>query len=67
MAKTEMAKQKLQLGRAVSLPGSPEEAKLDAVPNPHKDSDYLVRFLQSRLSTNRLPERKFEQFAFEAG
>jgi 7-cyano-7-deazaguanine reductase len=38
-----MAK-KLQLGRAVTLPLSPDEAKLDAVPNPHKDSDYVVRF-----------------------
>jgi 7-cyano-7-deazaguanine reductase len=38
-----MAK-KLQLGRAVKLPQSPDEAKLDAVPNPHKDSDYVVRF-----------------------
>jgi 7-cyano-7-deazaguanine reductase len=38
-----MAK-KLQLGRAVKLPQSPNAAKLDAVPNPHRDSDYLVRF-----------------------
>jgi 7-cyano-7-deazaguanine reductase len=38
-----MAK-KLQLGRAVTLPLSPDEAKLDAVPNPHRDSDYVVRF-----------------------
>jgi 7-cyano-7-deazaguanine reductase len=38
-----MAK-KLQLGRDVRLPQSPDEAQLDAVPNPHKDSDYVVRF-----------------------
>lgn len=38
-----MAK-KLQLGRAVKFPQSPEEANLDAVPNPHRDSDYVVRF-----------------------
>jgi 7-cyano-7-deazaguanine reductase len=38
-----MAK-KLQLGRAVSLPKSPDEAKLDAVPDPHTDSDYVIRF-----------------------
>jgi 7-cyano-7-deazaguanine reductase len=38
-----MAK-KLQLGRAVKLSQSPNAAKLDAVPNPHRDSDYLVRF-----------------------
>ncbi len=34
----------LQLGRTVALPRSPDEAKLDAVPNPHADTDYLVRF-----------------------
>jgi len=38
-----MAK-RLQLGRDVKLPQSPDEAALDAVPNPHKDSDYVVRF-----------------------
>jgi 7-cyano-7-deazaguanine reductase len=38
-----MAK-RLQLGRDVRLPQSPDEAVLDAVPNPHKDSDYVVRF-----------------------
>ncbi|HEY8950896.1 MAG TPA: preQ(1) synthase [Rhizomicrobium sp.] len=38
-----MAK-KLQLGRNVGVPRSPEEAKLDAVPNPHKDTDYIARF-----------------------
>jgi 7-cyano-7-deazaguanine reductase len=34
----------LQLGRAVEWPRRPEEAKLDRVPNPQKDTDYLVRF-----------------------
>ena len=38
-----MAK-KLQLGRSVGLPQSPDEAKLDAVPNPHPDQDYIARF-----------------------
>ena len=38
-----MAK-KLQLGRTVGLPQSPDEAKLDAVPNPHSDQNYLARF-----------------------
>jgi 7-cyano-7-deazaguanine reductase len=28
----------------VSLPRSPEEAQLDAVPNPQANTDYLVRF-----------------------
>jgi len=34
----------LQLGRAVPLPRSPDDAKLDAVANPHRNADYLVRF-----------------------
>ena len=34
----------LQLGRAVEWPKTPEEAKLDAVPNPQAGTDYLVRF-----------------------
>ena len=46
-----MAKKKLQLGRAVSLPASPEDAVLDAVPNPHKDSAYLVRFTAPEFTT----------------
>lgn len=33
-----------QLGRAVTLPQSPDKAELEAVPNPHTDSDYVVRF-----------------------
>jgi len=35
---------RLQLGREVKLPQSPDEAVLDVVPNPHKDNDYVVRF-----------------------
>ncbi len=35
---------KLQLGRQVKLPTAPDEAVLDAVPNPHPDQDYVVRF-----------------------
>jgi 7-cyano-7-deazaguanine reductase len=35
---------KLQLGRAVGLPQSPDDAKLDAVPNPHPDQNYVARF-----------------------
>src|SRR3954468_11106240 len=34
----------LQLGRPVAAPGSPEAARLDRVPNPHPDTDYLARF-----------------------
>ena len=33
-----------QLGQTVPLPESPDVAVLDAVPNPHPDSDYLIRF-----------------------
>jgi 7-cyano-7-deazaguanine reductase len=39
-----MKNKALQLGRAVALPQSPDDAKLDAVANPHRDTDYLVRF-----------------------
>jgi 7-cyano-7-deazaguanine reductase len=34
----------LQLGRAVEWPQTPEQAKLDRVPNPQKDTNYVVRF-----------------------
>src|SRR5258708_19213188 len=34
----------VQPGRAVEWPKSPDEAKLDRVPNPQKDTNYLVRF-----------------------
>ena len=39
-----MARKSLQLGRAVEWPDSADEAKLDRVPNPQKDTNYLVRF-----------------------
>src|SRR3954466_12221443 len=32
------------LGRAARLPASPDEARLDVVPNPHAGTVYLVRF-----------------------
>src|SRR5436305_5273934 len=34
----------LQLGRAVEWPKTPNEAQIDRVPNPQRDTDYLVRF-----------------------
>lgn len=34
----------LKLGRKVATPSDPGEAALDAVPNPHKGTLYLVRF-----------------------
>src|ERR1700744_2657023 len=49
--RAEMAKKKLQLGRPVALPASPEEAELDAVPNPHADSDYVIRFTAPEFTT----------------
>ena len=39
-----MAKKTLQLGRPVPLPASPDKARLDRVPNPHPDTDYVARF-----------------------
>ena len=33
-----------QLGQTVPLPESPDVAVLDAVPNPHPDTEYLIRF-----------------------
>ena len=39
-----MSRRPLQLGRAVERPHTPDEAKLDRVPNPRLGSDYLVRF-----------------------
>ena len=39
-----MPKSKLQLGRPVPIPESPEKAVLDRVPNPHADTRYLARF-----------------------
>jgi len=46
-----MARRNLQLGRTVTLPASPEKAVLDVVPNPHTDSDYLVRFTAPEFTT----------------
>src|SRR6201995_216062 len=40
-----------QLGRAVALPASPDKAKLESVPNPHADTDYLVRFTAPEFTT----------------
>jgi 7-cyano-7-deazaguanine reductase len=34
----------LQLGAATPIPASPEEARLDRVPNPHADTYYVTRF-----------------------
>jgi 7-cyano-7-deazaguanine reductase len=39
-----MAKKLTQLGRRVRLPGSPAEATLESIANPHPGNDYVVRF-----------------------
>lgn len=39
-----MAKTKLQLGRAVAIPSSPDKAVLDRVPNTHSDTQFVARF-----------------------
>ena len=44
-------KSRLQLGRAVGMPESPDKAVLDAVPNPHTDADYVVRFTAPEFTT----------------
>src|SRR5258705_13980406 len=41
---TKMARKSLQLGRAVEWPRTPDEAQIDRVPNPQRDTDYVVRF-----------------------
>jgi 7-cyano-7-deazaguanine reductase len=47
-----MAKRKsLQLGREARLPASPAEAVLETVPNPHRDTDYVVRFTAPEFTT----------------
>jgi 7-cyano-7-deazaguanine reductase len=39
-----MVKKLTQLGRSTATPRSSDEARLEAVTNPHADTDYLVRF-----------------------
>jgi 7-cyano-7-deazaguanine reductase len=53
MKKFDVARQKpaLQLGRRVAIPASPDEAVLDAVPNPHADTNYCVRFAAPEFTT----------------
>ncbi|HEY4078550.1 MAG TPA: preQ(1) synthase [Rhizomicrobium sp.] len=46
-----MAKKLTQLGHQVAQPSSPDKAKLEAVPNPHTDSDYLIRFTAPEFTT----------------
>lgn len=46
-----MAKKLTQLGKSVKPPPSPGEAVLEAVPNPHPDVDYVVRFTAPEFTT----------------
>ena len=39
-----MSDASLQLGKPSVVPRSPDEARLDRVPNPHPDTDYVARF-----------------------
>ena len=40
-----------QLGSKTDLPASPEEAKLERVPNPQKDVEYNVRFTSPEFTS----------------
>jgi 7-cyano-7-deazaguanine reductase len=45
MADTPKSTEELtQLGHETAIPKSPEEARLERVPNPHSDTQYLARF-----------------------
>ena len=46
-----MAKKLTQLGQHVAQPASPDKAVLEAVPNPHADVDYLIRFTAPEFTT----------------
>ena len=46
-----MAKKLTQLGHAAKMPSSPDKAKLESVPNPHPDADYVVRFTAPEFTT----------------
>ena len=46
-----MAKRLTQLGQQVAQPVSPDKAVLEAVSNPHPDSDYVIRFTAPEFTT----------------
>jgi 7-cyano-7-deazaguanine reductase len=50
-AMTRTLDKKLQLGRTVAQPASPDRAQLDVVPNPHPDTNYLARFTAPEFTT----------------
>jgi len=49
--KRDVEKAPALLGRQVALPARPEDAVLDAVPNPHRDTDYLIRFVAPEFTS----------------
>ncbi|WP_028793485.1 preQ(1) synthase [Thalassobaculum salexigens] len=51
------------LGGATALPASPEEAVLEKVENPHRGTDYVVRFTQPEF-TSLCPVTGQPDFAF---
>jgi len=46
-----MARRLTQLGRQVPIPASPEAAPIEAVANPHRDANYVVRFTAPEFTT----------------
>ncbi len=51
MARTPAKNSKLQLGKPVALPASPEKAQIDRVPNPHPDTNYIARFTMPEFTS----------------
>lgn len=51
MAKAKRSTKSLQLGHPVAQPASPEAARLDRVPNPHADTNYLARFTMPEFTS----------------
>jgi 7-cyano-7-deazaguanine reductase len=45
------AKRLTQLGHAVQVPQSPAQARLESLPNPHRDTDYVIRFTAPEFNT----------------
>lgn len=48
---TPKRKTNLQLGRKIAVPATPDDAVLDAVANPHRGTDYVVRFTAPEFTT----------------
>jgi 7-cyano-7-deazaguanine reductase len=48
---TDVDSELTQLGRTAAVPASPNEARLETVPNPHSDALYLIRFTCPEFTT----------------